>query len=270
MSAAAASGAGAGVGALAGKGVAITGGTSGIGLAVARRCVAEGARVALLDLADHDGVADGERLLFVRCDVTDGEGTRAALEQAAAGLGGLDCVFANAGIVGTLAPIEEMTPEEWRRTTSVSLDGVFHTLRGAVEPLAARGGGSIVVTSSIAGTRTFGTGGVAAYAAAKAGAASLAQVAAVELGRHGIRVNTIAPGVVPTRFVAGATVRGLDRLAHERVAGTPLADGSTSADDVADLVAFLFSDESRKISGAFVTVDGGQSLLGGGVMKQRP
>lgn len=254
---------------LGGKGIAITGGASGIGLAVARRCAALGAQVALLDLADRDGVADGSTLHFVHCDVTDGEGTAAALGQAAATLGGLDGVFANAGIVGTLAPIEEMTPDEWRRTTSVSFDGVFHTIRGSVEHLAARGGGSIVITSSIAGTRTFGTGGTAAYAAAKAGAAVLGQVAAVELGRHRIRVNSVAPGAVSTRFTEGIVARGLDRLAHERSAGIPLADGATSADDVAELVVFLLSDAAAKISGALIPVDGAQSLLGGGVMKSR-
>lgn len=251
---------------LDGCGIVVTGGSSGFGLAVARRAVELGARVVSLDLADRDGTADGERIVFLPCDVTDADRVVAAFAQANATLGRIDGVFANAGVIGTMAPIEELRPDEWRRTLAVGLDGVFYTLNAAVQYLAVQGG-SIVVTSSITGTRSFATEGAAAYAAAKAGAVALAQVAAVELGRFGIRVNAIAPGGVRTRIVESAVVRGVDRLAHERRADAPLTGPQTSAEDVAELVCFLFSAAGSRISGAVIPIDGAQSLLGGGILR---
>lgn len=251
---------------LDGRGVVVTGGASGFGLAVARRAIELGARVASLDLADRDGTADGRELVFLPCDVTDADRVLAAFAEAGEELGRIDGVFANAGIIGTMAPIEELRPDEWRRTLAIGLDGVFHTLHAAVPYLSERGG-SIVVTASITGTHSFATEGAAAYAAAKAGAAALAKVAAVELGRFGIRVNTIAPGGVRTRIVESATVRGIDRLAHQRRADAPLTGPQTSAEDVAELVCFLFSDAGARISGAVIPIDGAQSLLGGGILR---
>ena len=123
--------------------------------------------------------------------------------------------------------------------------------------------------SSITGTRSFATEGAAAYAAAKAGATALAQLAAVELGPRGIRVNVVAPGgVLDTRLLAERTsARGLERLGHERHIDAALAGDATTSADVAELVLFLLSDAARRISGAVVHLDGAQSLLGGGVLK---
>lgn len=251
---------------LAGQGIVVTGGSSGFGLAVARRAVSLGARVASLDVADRDGTADGRDIVHVPCDVTDAARVAEAFADAAAALGRIDGVFANAGIIGTMAPIEELRPDEWRRTLAVGLDGVFHTVHAAVPHLRDRGG-SIVVTASITGTRSFATEGAVAYAAAKAGAVAVARVAAVELGRFGIRVNSVSPGGVRTRIVESATVRGVEELAHERRADAPLTGPQTSADDVAELVCFLFSPAGARISGADIPIDGAQSLLGGGILR---
>lgn len=252
---------------LDGHGIVVTGGSSGFGLAVARRAVSLGARVASLDVADRDGTADGHAIVHIPCDVTDAGRVEAAFAEASAALGGrVDGVFANAGIIGTMAPVEELRPEEWRRTLAVGLDGVFHTVHAAVPHLRDRGG-AIVVTASITGTRSFATEGAVAYAAAKAGAVAVARVAAVELGRFGIRVNSVSPGGVRTRIVESATVRGVDALAHERRADAPLTGPQTTADDVAELVCFLLSPAGSRISGADIPIDGAQSLLGGGVLR---
>jgi NAD(P)-dependent dehydrogenase (short-subunit alcohol dehydrogenase family) len=126
-----------------------------------------------------------------------------------------------------------------------------------------------VLISSITGTRSFATEGAAAYAAAKAGVAALAQIAAVELGRHGIRVNTVAPGaVLDTRLWDERTaIRNLDTLAHERRIDAPLVGPGTTAQDIAKLVVFLLGPHARRISGALIHIDAAQSLLGGGILK---
>jgi len=126
------------------------------------------------------------------------------------------------------------------------------------------------VTSSITGTRSFATEGAAAYASAKAGIAALVQLAAVELGRYGIRVNAVAPGaVLDTRLWDERTMlRNLDKLAHERLIDAPLVGPPTTSEDVADLVLYLLSSAARRISGAVVHIDGAQSLLGGGILRE--
>jgi NAD(P)-dependent dehydrogenase (short-subunit alcohol dehydrogenase family) len=249
--------------------LAVTGGASGIGAAVVRAVVAEGGRVVVLDLADPDGTAALDGVDFVRCDVTDAAGTQAALAEAAATMGGLDSVYAAAGILGTMAPVERLSPGEWRATLAVNLDGFFHTVRAAV-PLMSKGG-AIVGTSSIHGLRTFAAPGGVAYGVAKAGLVAFVQTAAVELARHGIRINAVAPGKVGgTRLLtANLGTHDLDDLEHERIADVPLG-GETTTDDVVAAVRFLLTDASRRITGTVLAVDAGQSLLGGGVLKARP
>ena len=253
---------------LKGRGIVITGGGSGIGAAVARAVLEEGARVTILDLADAEGIAGGTSAHFVKCDVTDAPDVERAMREASDRLGRLDGVVANAGINGMQAPIEDLTPSEWRQTLSVCLDGVFYTIRSAI-PHMTGDGGSIVITSSITGTRSFATEGAAAYAAAKAGIVALAKLAAVELGRYGIRVNAIAPGgVLDTRLWDERTMlRNLDELAHVRLIDAPLVGAGTSSRDVAELILFLLSSSSRRISGALIHIDAAQSLLGGGILR---
>lgn len=244
----------------------VTGGASGIGAAVVRAAVADGARAVALDLADHDGVGALEGVDVVRCDVTDAAVTEAAMAEAAGLMGGLDAVYAAAGMLGTMAPVEHLSPEEWRATLAVNLDGFFHTVRAAV-PLMTEGG-AIVGTSSIHGIRTFAAPGGVAYGVAKAGLVAFVQTAAVELARHRIRINAVAPGKVGgTRLLtANLGAHDLDELQHERIADIPLG-GETTTDDLVETVRFLLTDRSRRITGTVLTVDAGQSLLGGGVLK---
>lgn len=243
----------------------VTGGASGIGAAVARAAVAGGGRAVVLDLADPDGMGALDGIDFVRCDVTDADGTVAAMTDAAGLMGGLDSVYAAAGMLGTMAPVEHLAPLEWRTTLAVNLDGFFHTVRAAV-PLMTAGGG-IVGTSSIHGIRTFAAPGGVAYGVAKAGLVAFVQTSAVELARHGIRINAVAPGKVGGTRLLTANLGSHD-LEHERIADVPLA-GETTTDDVVAAVRFLLTDESRRITGTVLAVDAGQSLLGGGVLKAR-
>ena len=230
--------------------------------------VDDGGRAVALDLADPDGIAALDGVDFVRCDVTDPAGTQTAMAEATDLLGGLDAVYAAAGMLGTMAPVEHLTPAEWRATLAVNLDGFFHTVRAAV-PLMTEGG-AIVGTSSIHGLRTYAAPGGVAYGVAKAGVVAFVQTSAVELARHGIRINAVAPGKVGgTRLLtANLGSHDLDDLEHERIADVPLT-GETTTGDVVAAVRFLLSGQARRITGTVLAVDAGQSLLGGGMLKAR-
>jgi NAD(P)-dependent dehydrogenase (short-subunit alcohol dehydrogenase family) len=191
----------------------------------------------------------------------------AAIDRTAARWGRLDIVFANAGINGVWAPLDELAPEEWDRTLGINLRGTFLTLRYAVPQLKRAGGGAVVICSSINGTRTFSTPGASAYATSKAGQVAFAKMAALELAKHRIRVNVICPGAITTEIQDNTWPRHQDRAREpaEYPAGEiPLSDGRPgTAEAVADLVLFLVSDRARHITGSPVWIDGGQSLLVG-------
>lgn len=252
---------------LDGKVVVVTGGGSGIGAAIVRLLLAHGAHPVALDLTDTEHIGEIAGAWFLACDVTNSDGVSSAFGEVAARLGSIHGVVANAGINGMQAPLESLRPEEWRATLGVCLDGAFYTLHAAIPHMPS--GGSIVVMSSITGTRSFATEGAAAYAAAKAGSVALARVAAVELGRYGVRVNAIAPGAVPdTRlWDQGTALRDLESLAHRRLIDAPLPGEATNSRDVAELAVFLLSERARRISGALIHIDAAQSLLGGGILK---
>jgi NAD(P)-dependent dehydrogenase (short-subunit alcohol dehydrogenase family) len=203
---------------LEGKAAFITGAASGIGEATARRFAQEGARIVLADVADDLGarVCDeindtGAEAIYVHCDVTDPDSVRQAFETAVARFGQLHIVFANAGIAGVWAPLEDMHPAEWEKTLRTNLEGAFLTLHFAI-PHLKESGGSIIVTSSVSGNRTFGQPGAAAYSTSKAGLVALTKMAALELARYGIRVNAVCPGGVPTRITDALEERNTDRI----------------------------------------------------------
>ena len=239
----------------------ITGGGSGIGRATARRMTEEGAAVAVIDIdgdAAHEVAAEIGGSAHV-ADVTDPEGLRGAVDAAAGALGGISIMFNNAG-VGSQAPLHEWAPEEWDRLVAVNLTGVYLGFRAAVPHIRAGGGGSIVSTASISGTRP--AAGEAPYAAAKAGVAAVTASAALEYGPQ-IRVNSVSPGMILTAL----TEPLLQFLPHERdrfERTTPLGRIGRP-EDVADVVVFLCSDLARFITGQNIVVDGGMTLHGSGV-----
>jgi NAD(P)-dependent dehydrogenase (short-subunit alcohol dehydrogenase family) len=240
-------------GRLAGKVAVVTGGASGIGLATVRRFVAEGARVMIGDV-DAAGATEaasrlGDGVACRSCDVRHEAEVEDLVESALAEFGGLDIVFANAGI-GSYGSIVDTELDEWRRVVEVDLIGPLLTTQHAARRMNA--GGSIVLTASLNAVQP--AAGMSAYCCSKAGVAMLAQVAALELGPRNIRVNAIGPGLVRTRLTEGMWL--MPSIVEEFDENAPLAT-ETSADDVANLVTFLASDESSSISGTLQLVDRG-------------
>jgi len=191
------------------------------------------------------------------------------MEQAVEALvrecGRLDIVFANAGINGIWAPIDEIEPEEWDRTINTNLRGTFLTVRYAVPHLKKAGGGAIVVTSSINGTRVFSNPGTTAYSCTKAAQVAFVQIQAVELAKHKIRVNAVCPGWIETEINENTGKRDLEKAAVPKEypeGDIPLTGNEPgNAMQVAELVLFLVSDRASHITGTPVWIDGGESLL---------
>lgn len=249
----------------------VTGAGSGIGKAAALRLARAGADVALMSRTreELEAVAGeiidmGRRALVLVADTSSEAQMRRAFDKTAEEFGRLDFVFANAGINGVWAPLDTLTYDEWNQTMAVNLGGTFLTLHLAL-PLMQDHGGSILITSSINGTRTFTTAGASAYATTKAGQVALAQMAALELARHRIRVNVICPGAIESEIDDNTEKRdvGEVRVPAEYPEGTvPLTGGKPgTAEEVAELVLFFASDRSRHISGTPIWIDGTQSLL---------
>ena len=255
---------------LAGKVAFVTGGGSGIGAGACRKLAAEGAAVAVadyrLDAAEAVAGEIGERALAVQADVRDEAQVQAAIRQTADRFGGLHCVFANAGINGMQCPIEEMTYQEWRDTIDTNLTGTFLTVKHAIPLLREAGGGAIVITASVNGNRIFSLPGYSAYSTAKGAQSVFGRMAALELARWNIRVNTICPGGVSTNIGERTYRRNLDKIRYgvkmpERM--PPLHGRSADPSEIAELVLFLMSDESGYISGTEVYADATGSLIRG-------
>ncbi len=251
----------------------ITGAGSGIGKAAALMLAREGARVGALGRTEGElretvaeiERANGEAVALV-ADVSHAEEMRRATEEVAKRWGRLDVVFANAGINGVWAPVEELEPDEWDKTLSVNLRGTFLTIKYAVPHLKKRGG-SVVITSSVNGTRMFSNTGATAYACSKAAQVALAKMLALELADDGVRVNVICPGAIETEIDENTEKRDLEEVKApvEFPEGkVPLTRGRPgTSEQVAQLVLFLASDASSHISGTEVWIDGAQSLLQG-------
>jgi NAD(P)-dependent dehydrogenase (short-subunit alcohol dehydrogenase family) len=258
---------------LAGKVALVTGAGSGIGRASAVLLASEGATLGLLGRTEdelRETASEIEKLggqaHVLMADVSDAMAVDRAVQRLVRAAGGLHVVFANAGINGVWAPIEELAVEEWKRTLATNLDGTFFTIKSAV-PHLRNSGGSIIVCSSVNGTRMFSNTGATAYACSKAAQVALVKMLAVELGRYRIRVNAICPGAIDTEIDDNTERRDVERI-KPRIeppeSTIPLTRGSPgSAGQVAQVVLFLARDSSDHVTGTELWIDGAQSLVEG-------
>lgn len=258
-----------------GRAAVVTGGASGIGRAAAMRFLDEGARVTFADLNDANAeetlalaraAGHGDRIAYVRADVTDEAAVKACFEGAAARWGRLDVAFLNAGVGGAIGPVTETTVEEWDTSFAFLVRSVFLGAKHAVPAMRANpagsddgpdgssgdvpAGGAIVATGSVAGFS--GGGGPHAYSAAKAAVINLVRSLALELASYRIRVNGVAPGLIDTPLAHGGDPSRLPDMSERQ----PWPDRGRP-EDIAAAAAFLASDDARFITGETITVDGG-------------
>ena len=234
----------------AGRTVLITGAARGQGAEEARRFAAEGASVVVADVLDDEGAVTakeiGDAARYVRLDVSD----EASWEAVVGDLDELHVLVNNAGVLGPFTPIVKTSIDQLRRTLDINLIGTFLGLKHAGAKIAKSGGGAIVNISSISGM--WGTPFAASYTASKWAMRGLTKAAALELGRSGIRVNSVHPGGVKTPMTAAVGDEG-DSDWYKRL---PIPRIGT-VDDIAAAVLFLASDEAAYITGAELLVDGG-------------
>jgi NAD(P)-dependent dehydrogenase (short-subunit alcohol dehydrogenase family) len=276
---------------LDGKVAIVTGGASGMGLATVERFVAEGAKVVFADLpaggfddlvarlgdakaavhyrdrakdGPHDGHAIAERLgpsaRFVPADVTDGDQLAEVVDTAVREFGGLDVLFNNAGVGGAEGSVVDCPEDVFDRIIDVDLKAVWRGIKLAAPHMGARGGGSIISTSSGAGL--MGIPGLAAYSAAKGGVIALTRAAAMELASSLIRVNCICPGGIVTPIIYNSPLLGasIDPATLRAVLGAahPIPRAG-EGEDIANAALWLASDESSWVTGQAIAVDGGLS-----------
>jgi NAD(P)-dependent dehydrogenase (short-subunit alcohol dehydrogenase family) len=251
----------------------ITGAGSGIGKGAALQLASDGIRIACLGrtVSQLDEVvaeieSSGGEAMAVRADVSHPDQIQAAVKQVTNAWGRIDIVVANAGINGVWAPVDEITPDEWDQTLDINLRGTFLTVKYAL-PWLKKDGGSIVVVSSVNGTRMFSNSGASAYASSKAAQVAFTKMTALELAPHKVRINCICPGGITTEISDNTYKRNMDDIGYpvEYPAGKiPLTHGKPGTiEQVGKLIAFLASPAADHITGTEMWIDGAQSLLQG-------
>jgi 3-oxoacyl-[acyl-carrier protein] reductase len=234
----------------------VTGAARGIGLAIARRLAAGGARVALLDLhraeTEAAALAIGEDTLAIAADVTRSADVDAAVSRVVAQWSRLDVLVNNAGITGRSFPIWELEDADWAHVIDVDLSAVFYCCRAAVKAMLRQGSGRIVNIASIAGKE--GNPTLVPYSSAKAGVIGLTKALAKEVATRGIVVNAVAPAVIGTELLKQMEQGTVDAL----IAKIPMGRVGTP-EEVAALVAWLASDECSFSTGAVYDLSGGRA-----------
>lgn len=249
-------------GRLAGKTAVVTGGAQGIGAAIVAKLLSEGARVGFLDIDEEragqvlkEAGTAPEQLAFRRCDITDRVDVDAAVASLADTQGPADVLVNNAGISAYFDAVE-MDEQDWERVFAVDLKGVWLVTRAALPAMRSARRGSIVNIASIHARMT--TRGMFPYAAAKSGVLGLTRSLALDEGQHGIRVNAVSPGYVRTQLVQEYLEQQDDPAAFEQgiLDVHPVGRIGTPA-EIANVVAFVASDEANFMTGADIAVDGG-------------
>jgi NAD(P)-dependent dehydrogenase (short-subunit alcohol dehydrogenase family) len=248
---------------LNGKVAIITGASSGIGRATARLFAAEGARVVLVArrqaaleaLAEEIGAQGGECVLLAG-DVREEETARGAVALAQHAFGGLDIAFNNAGSLGEMGAVTDISPEGWREAMDVNLTSAFYSARHQIPAMLARGSGSLIFTSTFVG-HTAGFPGMSAYAASKAGVLGLMRNLAAEYGAKRVRVNALLPGAVDTPM--GREVAHTEEI-RSFVANLNAMKRIAEPEELARAALFLASDASSFMTGEAMLVDGGVSI----------
>lgn len=249
-------------GRLEGKVAAITGASSGFGMAAAHLFVAEGCKVVLGDIQQEKGEALAAQLsnsaVFVNCNVTSEDDIANLVDTAVKHYGKLDIMFNNAGIVGAVGPIATTPANEWSATLDILLNGVFYGMKHAARVMKPQESGSIISMASTAGI--MGGLGPHAYAAAKHAVVGLTKNVGAELCHFGIRVNAIAPAGMATAMVANVSTGDADAIEETKrilAEASPLKGRPGLAEDVAQAALWLASDESGYTNGHTLTTDAG-------------
>ena len=250
------------MGRLEGKVALISGGARGQGATAARRVVAEGGTAVIGDILDDEGKALAEELgekgLYVHLDVTKEDDWVSAVADAEQAFGKVDVLLNNAGIL-RFGKLDEMTLEEYMQVINVNQVGVFLGMKAVTPAMKRAGGGSIINISSVEGLR--GLPRLTAYSASKFAVRGMSKSAAVELGKHKIRVNSIHPGFIDTPMTRA---QGLENVDVDELfkAGVPMRRAGTP-EDIVNMVVFLASDEATYCTGAEFIVDGGATSFVG-------
>lgn len=245
---------------IAGRSVVVTGASKGIGKGIARVFAQRGAKVLLaargaaaLDAAVAELKADGFDVAGQVCDVTDWDSVQALIARAEADHGGLDVLCANAGIFPQKKMVD-MDPEDWDFVLGTNLKSCFLCVKASIPAFERRGGGRVVITSSITGPIT-GYPGWTHYAASKAGQLGFMRTAAMEMSRYGVTVNAVMPGNIITEGLEGLGAEYLRQMAES----IPLKRLG-SVEDIGNAALFFASDEAAYVTGQTIVVDGGQVL----------
>ncbi|HSL45514.1 MAG TPA: SDR family oxidoreductase [Anaerolineales bacterium] len=242
-----------------GKVALVTGGGSGIGQAACHLYAREGAKVVVSDISEKNGhevvrtvQETGGDATFIRADVSNPDDCKAMVEATVETYGRLDIAFNNAGIGGEANLTADYSIEGWRKVIEINLSGVFYCMKYEIPVMLQLGSGTIVNMASVLGQAGFEQS--PAYVAAKHGVLGLTKNAAIEYGRHGIRINSVGPGFIQTPLIAG--LEQDEQIRNHLVSLHPMGRLG-KPEEVAELVIWLSSDKASFITGAYHEIDGG-------------